>query len=203
LKAPRLDRVPFLLVRRCFLLAVGAWIVVSCGRAENSDIVVGFSATPVLRTSPAAVVSPTGRARTKRNSSSPTPDVTSVVTVVLSDSSTVSTAVESEKPAAGSDPSLPDPQSAIGTADTTPTTTTVVRGVMPAPVVGAVPRGQGQFVTSDSRDAKDYYALADPAWARIHPDHRVWFATVADLLRAYPGRSLHQFRTPTPSPNPP
>lgn len=70
------------------------------------------------------------------------------------------------------------------------------------PIPGAVPEAQGLFVTSDTRDAKDYYAVADLGWHRIHADHRVWFLTVADLLRAYPSRVPHEARSPTETPTP-
>lgn len=50
----------------------------------------------------------------------------------------------------------------------------------------------GNWVTSTS-SATRYYCSADsPYWKTWSASNRIWFATEADLLRAYPGRTRHE-----------
>lgn len=75
-------------------------------------------------------------------------------------------------------------------------------GTPAPPVPGEVSEEEGAFVTSSSHDAQYYYARADTGWHRIRADHRIWFATAADLLKVFPGRELHGGITPTPPDQP-
>jgi hypothetical protein len=78
--------------------------------------------------------------------------------------------------------------------------------VAPGAVVypGQVAEADGRYVTSSSRSARYYYSVDEKSWDRIGADHRVWFRTIDDLLRAFPdriaytGRSPRATRTPTP-----
>ena len=79
----------------------------------------------------------------------------------------------------------------VGTA-TTVAATTVTPTRAPSAIVGQVSEASGLFVTSDSSGARDYYTRDDTGWHRIHPVHRIWFASASDLLRAFPNRLLHQ-----------
>ena len=78
--------------------------------------------------------------------------------------------------------------------------------VAPGAVVypGQVAEADGRYVTSSSRSDRYYYSVDEKSWDRIRADHRVWFRTIDDLLRAFPdriaytGRSPRATRTPTP-----
>ena len=78
--------------------------------------------------------------------------------------------------------------------------------VAPGAVVypGQVAEADGRYVTSSLRSARYYYSVDEKSWDRIGADHRVWFRTIDDLLRAFPdriaytGRSPRATRTPTP-----
>ena len=87
----------------------------------------------------------------------------------------------------------------------TPTPSPVPAGATPvagAPtessstVPGQVSEDQGLVVTTASKRSKYYYVRSDTGWHRIHSTNRVWFMNVDDLLRAFPGRTLHPARTP-------
>jgi len=133
-------------------------------------------------------------------------------------------------------PSAPTPAMASSLAETAlalpttpaPTLTSVPDSPTPSPTIGStavattspkasgtpfpgqVSEDQGVVVTSLSRSSKYYYMRSDTGWKRIRSENRVWFMNVADLLRAFPRRTLHQAkssgagtrrrRTATPTP---
>lgn len=88
-------------------------------------------------------------------------------------------------------PPSPTPASLAGPPSPT------VTSAAPAGFPGQVSENLGAFVTSTGHSSY-YYARSDTGWHRIHPENRAWFLTADALLRAFPGRTLHATRTPTP-----
>jgi hypothetical protein len=174
---------------------------VGCSTSRSPEVVVSYAGTPGsaigTATPPAPVAArPAPTSTRARKVRTPSPSAQAETPGDPPDAeSTSSDAASSDAP--GAAPTTAQPASSPVVVRSPATTASKV-----TPIPGSVPESQGQFVTSDSRDAKDYYALADSGWHRIHPDHRVWFATEADLLRAFPGRALHPSRSPGSTPTP-
>jgi hypothetical protein len=142
--------------------------------------------TAVSASQPLAVVAPSATAEPALPpSTNPTPVLPEIVTV---------------SPALAA--------AAVGSATTTaglaPVRTPVPVATGAAAYPGQVVEAEGRYVTSNSRSARYYYSVDEKSWDRIHADHRVWFKTVDDLLRAFPGRIAYTGRSPratrTPTP---
>jgi hypothetical protein len=150
--------------------------------ADESDAPDGTDPSTTDGTPPSATPSPAASRL----------DPTRTATPDLPDSSDVA-----DTPIAAVD----TPQSSSTPSRRGPTATSRSRGPTPTrtPFPGEVSASQGVFVTSDSKRSKYYYARDDKGWHRIKEDHQVWFRTAEALLRAFPGREPHPYRTPTPS----
>jgi hypothetical protein len=197
-----------LLVRAVVAFATIA-VLVACGGQPPPPVVVEYSATPsAVRVKPLSTApSQPPLRRPTRNPILATAadgeaESSAVATApggaTTTDLATVSTTAPTETPTPDDlEDEAEPPSSTAVTAVVTPT-------ISVGPLAGQVPESQGQFVTSNSRSSRYYYAKDDAGWHRIRPDHQVWFATADALLAAFPGRSLHfargsrSTRTPTP-----
>jgi hypothetical protein len=193
-------------------------VATACSRDSPQIQIIGYSDTP----SPArSIALAAGVPTIRRSTRPPVTVVGSASTPLPGDAGPVATetpANPTESPTTSqlaSDPTPvpnPRPTQSAGPDDSdgdessaAPTVTPAIpiAALSPSPV-NAASEAQGLFVTSTTSSAKYYYGVDDSGWHRIHADHRKWFQTAADLLRAYPGRIPHPAptRRVTPSPSP-
>lgn len=96
------------------------------------------------------------------------------------------------------------PTTVDGNTSQSPRARRSTRVATPGHVPGEVDASVGRFVTSDSRSTRYFYARADARWHQIRAIHQKWFASVEDLLKAYPNRVPRPPRSrPTLAPSTP
>ena len=192
-------------------IVVALAAVSGCAGAPPSVDLVSYSASPVSAASPSnatrtiTIKRPTRTSAVARQDSTPTAGLADVkpndISVTAADSNQIDPSAALADQAVSVDAATP-PAVVQSTARLSPASSRTPRGrrtPTPGIVPGEVDASVGLFVTSDSKSTRYFYARADSRWHRIRAIHQKWFASIANLLKAFPNRAPPAPRTPRPT----